>query len=156
MIHARFSISTMMLVVLVLALDLFAGGPFYGPTGMEAASLFRLRRPADGEHLGDRIVCSHGSAQRVRQAVGGSLVGFEAFGLAALFLYIACTGLFSKPIHQQLGDLLKQFIWTGRPLFSYALMALCVLPQLLVALLGGCLNTRYRIVRRQAENTVRS
>ena len=35
MTHVRFSISTLMFVVLVIALNLYAGGPFYGPNGME-------------------------------------------------------------------------------------------------------------------------
>ena len=68
-------------------------------------------------------------------------------------MYIACTVLCPEAIHQKLGDLLMRLIWTGRPFFSWCLMALCLLPQLLVALLGGWLNTRYRIVRREAENT---
>jgi hypothetical protein len=152
MIHARFSISTMMLVVLVLALNLFAGGPFYGPTGMEGTSLLN---PADLPMASILAVGMFVLVQRPKGPPSSRrfLVGFEAFGLAALLLYIACIGLFPKPIHQQLGDLLKRLIWPGRPLFAFALMAFCVLPQFLVALLGGFLNTRYRVVRRQAENT---
>ena len=74
MIHARFSISTMMLVVLVLALDLFAGGPFYGPTGMEAASLFNSGvLPMVSILAIGSFVLMH--AQRVRQAVGASSSG---------------------------------------------------------------------------------
>jgi hypothetical protein len=101
-----------------------------------AVGLFVLMKPPSGRRGGRRF-----------------LAGFEAFGVAALFLYIASACLFSEAIHQDLGDLLKRAIWPGRPLFSWCLMALCVLPQLLVALLGGWLNTRYRIVRREAENT---
>jgi hypothetical protein len=152
MMHARFSLSTLMVVVLVLAVNLSAGGPFYGLTGMEGLSLLSSGALPMASILAVGLVVL---MKRPTGRPGGRriLAGFEAFGVAALFLYLACTGLFPETIHQKLGDLLKRIIWPGRPLFSWCLMALCLLPQLLVALLGGWLNARYRIVRREAENT---
>jgi hypothetical protein len=141
-----------MVVVLVLAVNLAAGGPFYGPNGMEMSSLLSSGAlpMASVLAVGLFVLMKLPSGRR-----GGRrfLAGFEAFGVAALFLYITSARLFSEAIHQDLGDLLKRVIWPGRPLFSWCLMALCLLPQLLVALLGGWLNTRYRIVRREAANT---
>jgi len=147
MFHARFSISTLMFVVLVVALNLVAGGPYYGQTGMERPSLLSSGALPMASILAVGLFVL---MKRPTGRPGGRrfLAGFEAFGVAALFLYISCAEMFPEPIHQKLGDLLMRFIWTGRPLFSVALMALCLLPQLLVALLGGCLNTRYRVVRR--------
>jgi hypothetical protein len=141
-----------MVVVLVLAINLAAGGPFYGPNGMEMFSLLSSGALPMASILavGVFVLMKVPSGRR-----GGRqfLAGFEAFGAAALFVYIASARLFSEAIHQELGDLLKRVIWPGRPLFSWCLMALCLLPQLLIALLGGWLNTRYRIVRRDAENS---
>jgi hypothetical protein len=141
-----------MVVVIVLAVNLAAGGPFYGPNGMEGLSLLSSGALPMASIL---VIGLFVLMKRPSGRLGGRrfLAGFEAFGVAALFLYIASARLFSETIHQNLGDLLKRYIWPGRPLFSWCLMALCLLPQLLVALLGGWLNTRYRIVRREADNT---
>jgi hypothetical protein len=151
MIHSRFSISTLMAVVLVIAVNLAAGGPFYGPSGMEMLSLL------SSGALPMASILALGLVLLMKQPsgrIGGRhfLAGFEAFGVTALFLYIASARLFFDTIHQFLGDQLKRIIWPGRPLFSWGLMVLCLSPQLLVALLGGWLNARYRIVRREADN----
>jgi hypothetical protein len=150
MIHLRFSISTLMFVILVLAVNLSVGGPFYGPKGMEGLALLSSGALPMASILAVGLVVL---LNRRLGPPGGRrfLAGFEAFGAAALFFYIACALLFPEAIHRKLADLLMQYIWTGRPLFSWALMALCLLPQVLVALLGGWLNARYRIVRREAE-----
>ena len=152
MIHTRFSISTLMVVVLVLAVNLAAGGPFYGPNGMEWLSLLSSGALPMASILAVGLVVfmKRPSGRLGRRRF---LAGFEAFGAAALYLYIASAYLFPETIHQNLGDRLKRIIWPGRPLFSWCLMVLCLLPQLFVALLGGWLNARYRIVRREAENT---
>ena len=150
--RARFSLSTLMFGILVLALNLGTGGPYFGPTGMERSSLLSSGAQPMASILAVGLFVLM-TRQPGRPGCRRFLAGFEAFGLAALFLYIAAAALFSEPIHRNLGDLLKQFIWTGRPLFSFALMAVLLLPQLLVAVLGGCFNARYRIVRRPAENS---
>ena len=46
------------------------------------------------------------------------------------------------------GELLKPYISTGTPLFPWSLTAMFVLPQLLIALVGGWFNTRYRLTLR--------
>jgi hypothetical protein len=151
MIHTRFSISTLMVVVLVLAVNLAEGGPFYGPTGMEGLSLLSSGALPMASILAVGLVVL---MKRPPGRLDGRrfLAGFEAFGVAALFLYIAFARLFPETIHQNLGDLLKRVLWPGRPLFSWCFMILCVMPQLLVALLGAWLNARYRIVGREAED----
>ena len=153
MAHVRFSISTLMFVVLVIAFNLYAGGPFYGPNGMEWLALLSSGAVPMASILAVGLVVL---LKKPSGPPGGRrfLSGFETFGAAALFFYIACALLFPEAIHRKLADLLMRFIWTGRPLFSWSLMALCLLPQLLVALLGGWLNTRYRIVRRQAGSAI--
>jgi hypothetical protein len=148
MIHLRFSISTLMFVILVLAVNLSVGGPFYGPTGMEGLALLTSGALPMANILAVGLVVL---MKRPTGPRGGRrfLAGFEAFGAAALFFYIACAQLFPEAIHRKLGDLLIQITWRRSPMFSWSLMALCLLPQLLVALLGGWLNARYRIVRRE-------
>jgi hypothetical protein len=150
MIHVRFSVSTLMFVILVLAVNLTIGGPFFGPNGMEWLALLSSGAVPMASILAvGLVVLTRRPTGPISQR--RFLAGFEAFGTAALSFYIACALLFPEAIHRKLVDLLMQYIWTGRPLFSWSLMALCLLPQLLVALLGGWLSSRYRIVRREAE-----
>ena len=105
MTHLRFSISTIMAVVLVLALNLAAGDFYYGAPGMEWSTLIEFRRGAV-EHPGRWI------GQLLRELVSGRdgdrlfLTGFEVVGVSVLFLYIACAGVFAQSIHAGVCDLL--------------------------------------------------
>jgi hypothetical protein len=147
MTHPHFSISTLMAVVLVLAINLAAGGGFFGMSGMEWPELLDLGARPMASILAIGLVPLL-KARSGRSGKRPFLVGFEIFGVAALFLYIACAWLFTHPIHDSVGNLLERFVSSGRPLFPWSLMAIFLLPQLLIALLGGWLSTRYRVTVR--------
>ncbi len=94
MIHARFEISTLMVVVLVLAVNLAAGGPFQGLAGMEWPSLLNSGALPMASILAVGLV----ALMKSRSGQGGGrrfLAGFETFGVTALFLYIGCARLFT-------------------------------------------------------------
>jgi hypothetical protein len=65
-----------------------------------------------------------------------------------LFFYIVSARIFTVQIHEGAGDLLKPYISTATPLFPWSLIAMFLLPQLLIALVGGRFNTRYRLTLR--------
>jgi hypothetical protein len=73
------------------------------------------------------------------------LTGFEVFGMAALFIYVACSRLFTSSIHKAAENLLSPYVTPQTPLFSLALVALFLVPQLMIALVGGLLTCRYQI-----------
>ena len=80
--------------------------------------------------------------------------------MAAIFFYLAFSGIFTQTIHQSVLGGLKLYLSPANPLFSFALMSILLLPQLLIAVLGGWLNNRYQfrlqIERRCAANPDRA
>jgi hypothetical protein len=155
----RFSISTLMALVLVAALNFAAGDAYYGPPDMAWPDLinFGARPMASILAVGLLALLFNRSE---RPAGRRYLVGFEVFGVVALFCYLACGRIFTLPIHEGAGDFLKSYISTGTPLFPWSITAIFLLPQLLIALVGGWFNTRYcltlRIERRPSEGLPRS
>jgi hypothetical protein len=143
----RFSISTLMAVVLVAALNLSASDIVYGPADMAWPDLinFGARPMASILAIGLLSLLLNPSPQS-----GGRqyLIGFEVFGVAALFFYIVSARFFALQIHEGAGDFLKPYISTATPLFPWSLTAMFLLPQLSIALIGGWLNTRYRLTLR--------
>src|SRR5262245_55260245 len=130
------SISTLMVVVLVVAVNVAAGDVYFGAVGDDWADLLNFgARP-----MASLLVIGAIPALRatLRRTSGPPfLVGFEAFGLAALLAFVAITGIFGHAIHQGLGNLLPRVVSPITPLFPWSITAILVLPQMTVALLGG-------------------
>jgi hypothetical protein len=80
-----------------------------------------------------------------RSAERSFLTGFVAYGMGALFVYVPCSRLFTSAIYQGADNLVKQFVLPGTPTFSLAFIALFLVPQLLIAVLGGALSSCYQI-----------
>jgi hypothetical protein len=57
------------------------------------------------------------------------LAGFEAFGVAALFVYLGCARLFTRSIRDGVEDVLERIISPGSPSFPWSVMILFLLPQ---------------------------
>jgi hypothetical protein len=136
MSHPRFSTSALMAVVLVVAVDLAAGDAGYIFPGIEWPELlnYGARPMACILAVGWIVLLKAGSGGAGKRPF---LAGFEAFGAVALFSYIACARLFTQSIHAGVGDLAKGIVSSGSFLFAGYLKTLFLLPQLLVALLGG-------------------
>jgi hypothetical protein len=103
------------------------------------------------------LVTAKGSQANSR----ASLAGFEVFGVAALFIYIISARMFTEELHNGLGSLVEQVVSRGSILFPWSILVLLLMPQLLVALIGGWLGSRYRVnisiavERRNREGTER-
>src|SRR5262245_49203367 len=138
------SISTLMVVVLVIAVNVAAGDVYFGAVGDDWADLLNFgARPMAS-------LLAIGAVPALRATLGRTsgrpfLVGFEAFGLAALFFFVVFTGIFAHSIHQGLGTLLPRLVSPITPLFPWSITAILVLPQMMVALLGGRRIARGRL-----------
>ncbi len=151
----RFSISTFMAVVLVLAVNLAAGDFYYGAPGMEWSTLINFGARPMASILAVGLL----PLTRMRTRQNGArlfVIGFEVIGVGVLLFYVACAGVFTQTIHDGVAKLLTRLEAPGNILFPWSLIGLLLLPQLFAAWLGGWLHTRYRvsvrIERRQLEN----
>lgn len=80
--------------------------------------------------------------------------GFEAFGGAALLLFLSLTLLASHGIHQVIDAAVRPLVPPMSPVIHIVLPIL-LMPQLAFALLGGWLNRRFEVtVTRRAEGSV--
>lgn len=144
MTHPRFSIVTYMAAVLVIAVNLAAGDFYYGSPGMEWSTLINFGARPMASILAIGLV----PLANIRSGRDGDrlfLTGFEVAGVGALLLYVACAGVFTRSIHDGIGNLMDRVFSRGSPLFPWSLMGVLVLPQLFVAWLGGWVNTRYLV-----------
>jgi hypothetical protein len=144
MTRPRFSIATFMAAVLVLAVNLAAGDFYYGAPGMEWSTLINFGARPMASILAVGLV----PLANIRSRRDGDrlfLTGFEVVGVGALLVYVACALVFTRSIHDGIGNLMDRVFSRGSPLFPWSLMGLLVLPQLFVAWLGGWVNTRYLV-----------
>lgn len=140
----RSSISTQMVVVLVVAINLGAGSFGNSGPGMEWVELLQFGvRPMVSILLVGLVPLLR--ARFARTGERPSLPGFEVFGAAAALLYVFCARVFTVPIHGFVVETGKQVMSTGALLYPWFLTALLLLPQLLVALLGAWLSSRYQV-----------
>jgi hypothetical protein len=139
----RFSISRMMAVILIVALDFWIGralmnAPLFGPgselivfgalpmTGILAIGLLFLFKSKDKQ--------GH---------VYPALVGFEVFGGSALLLFIGSSLMATRAIHEGVGSLVRAMHISPGPMFAMTAATLVLLPQVALALFGGWLCGRY-------------
>jgi hypothetical protein len=73
------------------------------------------------------------------------LIGFEVGGLSALLVFLAFSLTITHPLHESVGLVLKPFGLVPGPVFLVCAVALFLLPQLALALLGVWLFRKYDI-----------
>ncbi len=141
MAHFRFSLATLMAVVLVVAVNLVLGDYWFDRPEMEWSDLV---------HAGTRPMASILAigvasllAARARARPRPFLAGFVVCGMIALLAYLATTAMFSQELHSAVRDGLRRFMSPGSPQYPWSVMLLCLAPQLLVALVGGWLYAWY-------------
>ncbi len=143
----RFSISSLMAVVLVIALDCMAINMFM------VRRLFRVP-------LSELIVVGALPMANIlaiglirlwadRKGRGRTrpfLVGFEVCGLVTLHFFVICAVLATDSFHDAVGDILRSLsIRPGDRLFLISAVAILLLPQLAFASFGGWSIRNYRI-----------
>jgi hypothetical protein len=142
----RFSIFDVMALVALVAIDI------------AALRLLAKAEAADQELAGLMAlgvlplanVLAFGMARLMRARSSGHRArrfwaGFEAFGLVALLLFIAGTSFATHALYQAVDATIRPLVNPGRPVTHIILPAL-LLPQLAFAILGGWLNTKFRVI----------
>jgi hypothetical protein len=140
----RLSISGLMAVVLIVALDFGAckallGGPLFVPD-LSDLIVFGALPMANILAIGLIPFLASRPDQRGRRP---ALVAFEVFGVAALLVFVGCSLLATRTIHDGVGNLLRAMHLNPMPVFLVGASALLTLPQVTLALLGSRLGGKY-------------
>jgi hypothetical protein len=144
MSHPRFSIATFMAAVLVIAVNLAAGDFYYGAPGMEWSTLINFGARPMASILAVGLV----PLANIRSGRDGDrlfLTGFEVVGVGVLLVYVASAAVFTRSLHDGIGNLMDRAFSRGNILHPWSLMGVLLLPQLFMAWLGGWVNTRYLV-----------
>lgn len=142
----RLTISNLMALVQLVALDIWAGKalrgvPLFVPD-LSDLIIFGALPMASVLAIGlYPILRSRHEPKRDRPG----MVGFEVGGLTALLVFLACSLILTRPLHHGVGDLLRIGVPPPGPVFLTAAVILLFLPQLAVALFGVWLYRRYDI-----------
>jgi hypothetical protein len=143
----RLTISALMALVLVVALDVWAckallmHGPQYGVELSELIVVGAL--PMANVLALDLFPMLMPRHEYERKRPG--LVGFEVGGLAALLIFLACSVTMTHPLHEGVGHLLKALGFVPGPFSLVGAVVLLLLPQLALALFGVWLYRKYDI-----------
>jgi hypothetical protein len=143
----RFSISGLMSVVLVVALDCMAINmlivrPLFRVPLSELILLGALPM-ANILAIG---LLQLWADRKGRCQTRPLLVGFEICGWVTLLVFLTCAVLATESFHDGVGDLLRSLsLRPGDPLFLIGAVAILLLPQLALASVGGRLIRSYRI-----------
>jgi hypothetical protein len=145
--YFRFSISSLMAVVLVVALDCMAINMLI------VRRVFRIP-------LSELIVIGAlpmatilaigllrlWADRKGRGRTRPLLVGFEVCGWVTLLLFSTCAVLATDSLHDGVGDILHYLsVRPGDPLFLIGAVAILLVPQLALAFVGGWLIKNYTI-----------
>jgi hypothetical protein len=144
----RFRIAWLMVAVAVAGLNFGAIRAMLAPgMGLRGGSLVVGALPTANVLVAGLLIA------RQRPRTRPFLLGFEAFGATALYLYVV---LVASPLHrevvmpyvQRVLDPINQRMGTGPPLVLIPVrvsvgVVLLVLPQMAVALIGGFLSRRF-------------
>jgi hypothetical protein len=142
----RFSISSLMAVVLVVALDCMALNmlivrPLFRVPLSELILLGALPM-ANILTIGLlRLWADRKGWGRTRPF----LVGFEVCGWVTLLVFVTCAVLATDSFHDVVGDILRSCLSPENPLFLILAVVILLLPQLALAVVGGWLIKNYRI-----------
>jgi hypothetical protein len=143
----RFSISSLMVVVLVVALDCMA---------VNLLIVRRLLRIPLSElvlvgalPMANILAIGLLRLWAYRNGRGRTrplLVGFEVCGWVTLLVFVTCAVLATDSLHDGVGDILRSLsLRPENPLFLIGAVAILLLPQLALASFGGWLIRNYRI-----------
>jgi hypothetical protein len=145
--YFRFSISSLMAVVLVVALDCMAINMLIvrrlsGPN-LSDLILFGALPMANVLAIGlIRLWADRKGRGRTRPL----LVAFEVCGWVSLLVFVTCAVLATDSFHDGVGDILRSLsLRPGDPLFLVGAVAILLLPQLAISSVGGWLIKNYRI-----------
>jgi hypothetical protein len=142
----RFSISSLMSVVLVVALDCMAINMLI------VRPLFRV--PLSELILLGALPMANILAigllrlwadRKGRGQTRPLLVGFEICGWVTLLVFLTCAVLATESFHDGVGDLLRSCLSPENPLYLILAVAILLIPQLALASFGGWLIRSYRI-----------
>jgi hypothetical protein len=143
----RFTISGLMALVLLVAVDAWAckalltHGPPYSVALSELIVVGALPM-ANVLALGlYPILMARHDHERGRLG----LVGFEVGGLTALLLYLAGSVLWTHSLHEGVVHVLRAFGLLPGPVSGVAAVAMLILPQLALAILGARLGRTYKV-----------
>lgn len=145
--NLRFSTSSLMALVLVVALDfgmckaLLPGGQCFVPD-LSDLIVFGALPMVNVLALG-LIPRSKSRHQRAARRLG--LIGFEVSGLIGLIFYLGCSILDTQPIHRGVGAILRGVGFPPGPVFLVGAVVLLLVPQVVLAFLGGWLARSYRL-----------
>lgn len=142
----RFSLSGLMAVVLVVALGFGAGKALMGvrPFVPDLSELIIFGALPMADILAIGLIPFFRS--RVERGEGRpALVGFEAFGVAALLVFLGCSLLATRPIHEGVGSVMRSMGLLPGPTFLAGAVAILLVPQLALASLGAWLGRNYKI-----------
>jgi hypothetical protein len=139
----RFTISGMMALVLVVALDAGACKALLGGPDLTDLILFGALPMANVLALGLYPILM---SRYERQGGRPGWVGFEVGGLAALLFYLACSLTMTHPLHEGVGHLLRAIgLVPSSTIFLAGAVVLLLLPQLALAILGAQLGRIYKL-----------
>jgi hypothetical protein len=143
----RPTISNLMALILLVALDIWAGkvlvmhGPLYGIELSEPIVVGALPM-ANVLALGlFPILMPRHESERKRPG----LVGFEVGVLAALLIFLACSVTMTHTLHEGVILLPRALSFVPGRVFLVGAVVILLLPQLTLALLGARLSRTYRI-----------
>jgi hypothetical protein len=147
----RFRIASIMVVVAIAALDLVAIRTFLGFRSLMGELLILGALPMANVLA---VVLALG---QLRPANRPFCLGFVLFGAMALTVYVATATSFPREIVKSymipVSEYLVRVIGPHRPLLfipaqTFAYLAILVLPQVVIALIGGLLFQKFMIISR--------
>ena len=145
----RFTISGLMALVLVVALDVWACKelPRGGPTWIVDLTVLIIVGALPMANVLALGLYPILMSRHRHEGGRTGWVGFEVGGLAALLFYLACSLTMTHPLHQGVAHLLRALGFVPGKVFLAGAVVLLLLPQLALALLGGwlCRTSRFRV-----------
>jgi hypothetical protein len=141
--HPRFTISGLIALVLLVALDAWACKALVG--GPDLSDLLVVGALPMANVLAIGLYPILGLRPEHKRNRPG-LVGFEVGGLAALLVFLACSLSMTHSLHEGVGQVLRAIgLGPPGPVFLVCALILLLVPQLAPALLGGWLCRGYDI-----------
>jgi hypothetical protein len=143
----RFSISSLMALVMLVAVEIWAiktllVPPMVGPPYLSDLILFGTLPMANVLALGSLPFWTRAGRARERPI----LLGFEVFGVVAMVLFFVASLMAGHTIHDWVGDALRHLpSRPGDTLFLTLAVVILLLPQLGLATLGAWLSSGYKV-----------
>ena len=143
----RLTISSLMILVLLVALDIWAckallrGGPLFVPD-LSDLLVFVALPMANILAIGLYPILR---SRHEHESGRPGLVGFEVAGLVALLVFLTGSVTLTRPLHEGVGHLLTSIGLVPGVVFVISAASLLLSPQVALALLGARLGRMYKI-----------